>query len=598
MDVNKDMQFNHDPLIYDDSLISAEEKVLSVTYFLSGKTSNALDLMKKYSLPVTALYDWIYKCSQTLHSYLGNPSNRDLNKSKSQWDIIAMIPARGGSKGVPGKALRRVGGISLLERAIAKCQAIEHIKQIIVNTDSPEIADCARQAGADVPFMRPPELATDDALLHDAWMYARIWFQLIEERCGDFWITVSATHPFVDPEEINNALDKLAFANRPSLQAVGTIPSGSLEYCMIDSDGQLGDLPEVNIEKGKTYYAQCGAFSINCYRPFYHIHPSFRQYVDEIQHPSDQPLAYVLDQYQSHDIDEEGDFCAYEVFCGDTKALVPFSVEDVRQYRVRSYRTNSARNGNDTHPITCAIVMPRDEECFFFNGNRSLCNMLDEVREGFSGPILSIGSGDVAESVSRHYGLPLFPSELFSRVAYQNGPCHGKALELTDPECQTRIANVMNSSLPREQRGALLLIDGCATMLSACTIKKFVDYAMENELPALCSISRPVVHPQHLKWLDDEDSIQLAAAPPPPKRQDLPAVQCRDGVLSLWRLGKRHECWHGFQIPDVEAVLIRNAYDGLRVISASFDSQSESESCAVVASSGLGVFDLSKRLRA
>jgi CMP-N-acetylneuraminic acid synthetase len=570
MDLNRSIQFSHDMLIYDDSVIPAEEKVLSVTYFLSGKTSNALHLLKKYSLPIIALYDWIYKCSMTLHSYLGNPANRDVNKPKSQWDIIAMIPARGGSKGVPGKALRRVGGISLLERAIAKCRAIKHIKQIIVNTDSPEIADCARQAGADVPFMRPPELATDDALLHDAWVYARTWFQLIEERCGDFWITVSATHPFLDPEEINNALDKLALANRPSLQVVGTIPSGSLEYCMIEPDGQLSDLPEVNIKKEKTYYAQCGAFSINCYRPFYHIHPAFRQYVQEIQHPPEQPMAYVLDQYQSHDIDEEGDFSAYKCFCDGIEVVVPFSAEDVGHHRIRKYSRNRIRSGRGRH-IACVIVIPTDEECYLFNGKKSVCHMLDELFDGFPGPILPIGSGEVAESVSRHYDLPLIPSGLFATFQTQNALCHGKAFGLTNPECRAQIAEVIKSSLPPEQKTALLLVDGCATMLSVDTVKRFVDFALEKKVPALCSISKPVVHPQHLKWLDDQGSIRLAAAPPPPRRQDLPAVRCRDGVLSFWRLGDHHNCWHGFRIPDGEAVLIRNPYDGLRVISATFD---------------------------
>ena len=571
MDFKKNNPFDHDMLVYDDSVIPAEEKVLSVTYFINGKTSRALHLLKKYSLPISALYDWICKYSQNLHTYLGNPANRDLNKAKSQWDIIAMIPARGGSKGVPGKALRSVGGISLLERAIAKCRAIEHVKQIIVNTDSPEIADCARRAGADVPFMRPSELATDDALLYDAWVYARTWFQLIEERCGDFWITVSATHPFLDPEEINRAIDKLACANRPALQTVGTIPSGSLEYCVMESDGQLSGLPEANIEKERPYYIQCGAFSINCYRPFYHINPLFWQYSREIKHPPEQPLAYVLDQYQSHDIDEEGDLFAYECFRGDTKPLVPLSAEDVGRHCLRRCCTNRIRNGRVKHHIVCAIVMPTDEECFFFNGKNSLCNMLDELIGGFSGPIFLIGSGKVAESVSCHYGLPLISSELFAEVETPNARCNGKAFGLTSPEGQAEIARVMKPRLPDEQGTAVLLVDGCATMLSACTVKKFVEYAMEKEVPSLCSISKPAVHPQHLKWLDDEDSVQLATVPPPPRRQDLLPVQCRDGVLSFWRLGARHDRWHGFRIPDGEAVLIRNVYDGLRVISALFD---------------------------
>ena len=492
-----------------------------------------------------------------------------------------MIPARGGSKGVPGKALRSVGGVSLLERAIAKCRAIEHVKQIIVNTDSPEIADCARRAGADVPFMRPSELATDDASLYDAWVYARTWFQLMEERCADFWITVSATHPFLDPQEINTGLEKLVFANRPALQAVGTIPSGSLAYCRIESDGLLSGLPEVSIEKGEPYYAQCGAFSINCYRPFYHINPSFWPYMPEMQHPPEQPLAYVLDQYQSHDIDEEGDLFAYERFCGDTRPVVALSVEDIGQHCNRKCSNNRMENRRGRHRIARMIAMPTDEECFSLRGKNFLCNMLDGLLDGFSGPIFLIGGGKVAESVSCRYGLPLIPSELFAAVETRNSPCNGNAFRLTTPECRAKMAEVVKSGFLREQGLAVLLVDGCAAMLSASTVKKFVDYAMENDVSLLCSISKPAVHPQHLKWLDDEGSVQLAATPPPARRQDLLPVQCRDGVLSFWRLGDSHDCWHGFRIPDGEAVLIRNPYDGLRVFSALFDSQDKLDSCDV-----------------
>ena len=73
--------------------------------------------------------------------------------------VVAVIPARGGSKGVPRKNLREVGGRSLLARAITACRDARGIDRIIVSTDDEEIAAAARSAGAEIPFMRPAMLA-------------------------------------------------------------------------------------------------------------------------------------------------------------------------------------------------------------------------------------------------------------------------------------------------------------------------------------------------------------------------------------------------------------------------------------------------------
>jgi CMP-N-acetylneuraminic acid synthetase len=76
--------------------------------------------------------------------------------------VIAIIPARGESKGVPGKNLRRVGGRSLVERAIDTCRAATLIDDVYVSTDDAEIATTAEAAGATV-IMRPAELSSDTA---------------------------------------------------------------------------------------------------------------------------------------------------------------------------------------------------------------------------------------------------------------------------------------------------------------------------------------------------------------------------------------------------------------------------------------------------
>lgn len=77
--------------------------------------------------------------------------------------VVAVIPARGGSKGLPGKNLRSVAGRTLLEWTVRAAQGSSYVDQIVVSTDDAEIADAARALGADVPFLRPPDLATDSA---------------------------------------------------------------------------------------------------------------------------------------------------------------------------------------------------------------------------------------------------------------------------------------------------------------------------------------------------------------------------------------------------------------------------------------------------
>jgi len=86
--------------------------------------------------------------------------------------VVAFIFARGGSKGVPGKNLRRLSGKSLLAHAIEAARAAAAVERIVVSTDDEDIAAAARQCGAEVPFLRPSELATDDAPEWLAWRHA------------------------------------------------------------------------------------------------------------------------------------------------------------------------------------------------------------------------------------------------------------------------------------------------------------------------------------------------------------------------------------------------------------------------------------------
>jgi len=123
---------------------------------------------------------------------------------------IAFIFARGGSKGLPGKNIRPLAGKPLIAWSIEHARAIERIERVIVSTDSEEIATVARDSGADVPFMRPAELARDDSPEWLAWRHALAFLQDTEGALPDVMLSVPTTAPLRLPIDLANCLDEFA----------------------------------------------------------------------------------------------------------------------------------------------------------------------------------------------------------------------------------------------------------------------------------------------------------------------------------------------------------------------------------------------------
>lgn len=121
--------------------------------------------------------------------------------------IVAVIPARGGSKGIPDKNLQTVGGIPLLVRAIRSCQAAKLINLVVVSTDSDQIANSALEAGAKV-IRRPAELSTDESTSEAALLH--VVGELEKENIRpDSIVFVQCTTPFVEPSDIDGTVQLL-----------------------------------------------------------------------------------------------------------------------------------------------------------------------------------------------------------------------------------------------------------------------------------------------------------------------------------------------------------------------------------------------------
>ncbi|MEU2995207.1 cytidylyltransferase domain-containing protein [Streptomyces griseoincarnatus] len=123
--------------------------------------------------------------------------------------VLAVIPARGGSKGVPAKNLAPVGGVPLVARAVRECRAARHVTDVVVSTDDAAIAETARQAGAEV-VLRPADLAGDTATSEAAVLHALDAHEALHGARMDVVLLVQCTSPFLTREDVDGVAAAVA----------------------------------------------------------------------------------------------------------------------------------------------------------------------------------------------------------------------------------------------------------------------------------------------------------------------------------------------------------------------------------------------------
>lgn len=129
----------------------------------------------------------------------------------------AIIPARGGSQGLPGKNVARVGGVPLVARAVRAALAAERIGRVVVSTDDDDIAEAARAAGADV-VDRPAELAGSEASSESALLHSLDALDALDAAAdvpgAPVTVFIQATSPFIDPHDLDAAVGRVASGER------------------------------------------------------------------------------------------------------------------------------------------------------------------------------------------------------------------------------------------------------------------------------------------------------------------------------------------------------------------------------------------------
>lgn len=123
--------------------------------------------------------------------------------------VLAIVAARGGSKGLPGKNVRPLAGRPLIEYSLRVAALVPFISRCVVTTDSDEIADVVRGLGGDVPFMRPAELAADDTAMAPVLRHALAAVEADEDSRYDAVVLLDPTSPARDPADVSRAIDRL-----------------------------------------------------------------------------------------------------------------------------------------------------------------------------------------------------------------------------------------------------------------------------------------------------------------------------------------------------------------------------------------------------
>jgi len=162
-------------------------------------------------------------------------------------DVLALVPARGGSKSIPRKNIRPFAGHPLIAYSIAAGLQSKLVTRTIVSTDDDEIAAVAREYGAEVPFLRPAELARDETTDLPVFQHALAWLAEHEGYTPDIVVQLRPTSPVRPPECVDRAVQILL--QHPEADSVrGVVPSGQNPHKMwkIDTKGRMVPLLTVD----------------------------------------------------------------------------------------------------------------------------------------------------------------------------------------------------------------------------------------------------------------------------------------------------------------------------------------------------------------
>ena len=221
--------------------------------------------------------------------------------------ILAVIPARGGSKGIPSKNIFNVGGQPLIKYTIDCAKNSKYLDRTVISTDSLEIKRVAEEYGGDVPFMRPAELALDTSKTIDSIVHAVKTLKEMGEEY-DYVMIIQNTVPLRKSWHVDESIEKIADSNERSLVSVTEVEKHPILMRTLNEDGTLKNLLHMNSTMRRQdfpkFYKVDGAIAIQKIDKEFNLNTSI----------NDGKLAYIMESKYSIDIDNYIDIKVIEYY--------------------------------------------------------------------------------------------------------------------------------------------------------------------------------------------------------------------------------------------------------------------------------------------
>jgi len=236
--------------------------------------------------------------------------------------ILCVIPARGGSKGLPGKNIRDLAGKPLIAHSIDQAKQSRYIDRVVVSTDSDEIARVARSFGAEVPFLRPAELATDKSSTIDVLLHAMDWMEQKERFAFDILLLLHVTAPLRTVGDIDACVEQLVDMKCDNVFSV-TEAHRNPYFNMVERRGNTVRL--VKESAVVTRQAASPVFDMNC--------SIYVWWKDVLRKKKglflDRTETYIMPKERSFDIDDIVDFRIVEMLLKESSRELPDRSEAV-----------------------------------------------------------------------------------------------------------------------------------------------------------------------------------------------------------------------------------------------------------------------------
>jgi CMP-N,N'-diacetyllegionaminic acid synthase len=158
--------------------------------------------------------------------------------------ILHLIVARGGSKGVPGKNLKQIGGLSLIGYKAAAARRSKHCTRLVLSSEDARLQDEARRHGVDVPFTRPAELATDTASSVDVVLHAMQWIETNSADRFDALMLLEPSAPFARASDLDGAVEMMMAKDANVVVGVRPVEVNSVFVGPLDAESRMAVVVE------------------------------------------------------------------------------------------------------------------------------------------------------------------------------------------------------------------------------------------------------------------------------------------------------------------------------------------------------------------